>query len=191
MLSVMDNSASDKKDGIMLIEKGEAIGVWEVRCIRRGKEIWRVEFPNVVTIVGKNLLLDSGLAGSSYTVVGPYIGLISATSYSAVSIGDTMGSHGGWLEAGAAHLPHYSGPRKTAAWSVAAGGAKSFSSAANFGITSTGPDIVKGAFLLYGSGALNTIDDTNGVLYSAGLFVGGDQPVVSTDTLLVNYNTSL
>jgi len=67
--------------------------------------VWRDEVArNLVTTVGKNYLLDNGLAGSSYTAAF-YLGLISSTSYSAVAAGDTMSSHAGWLEAGNANTP--------------------------------------------------------------------------------------
>ena len=39
---------------------------------------WADKFPNVVCIPGKNLALDTILTGSAYTVVGPYMGLISS-----------------------------------------------------------------------------------------------------------------
>jgi hypothetical protein len=147
------------------------------------------DFPNVVATVGKNLALDTYLAGSAYTVVGPYMGLISSTSYSAVAAGDTMTSHAGWLEAGNANTPTYTSPRKTAAWSAASSGSKALSSALSYAMTGTGT--VKGCFLVYGSGALTTIDNTAGTLYSAGLFTGGDQPVVNGNTLNVSYTASL
>ena len=139
--------------------------------------------------VGKNLALDTILAGSSYSVTAPYMGLISSTSYSAVAAGDTMASHAGWLEAGGANAPTYSGNRKTAVWSAAASGAKALSPALSFAITSTGT--VKGAFLVYGSGASATKDNTGGTLWSAGTFSTGDKAVVNGDTLNVNYSTSL
>lgn len=143
---------------------------------------------NVVCTVGKNLALDTYLAGSGYTVVGPFLGLISSTTFSAVSASDTMASHAGWLEAGTANAPTYSGTRKTAAWSSASGGSKALSAPLSF--TFTGSGTVQGAFLVFGSGAVNTIDSTAGTLYSAGTF-GTPQPVVSGNVLQVSYTASL
>jgi hypothetical protein len=171
-------------------EHADAHGRYEIECIGAdGMVKWRDTIENVVATVGKNLALDTFLAGSAYTVVGPYMSLISSTSYSAVAAGDTMASHAGWLEAGGTNAPTYSGNRKTAVWSAAAAGAKELSAALSFAITSTGT--VKGAFLCYGSGALNTKDNTAGVLWSAGTFSTGDKAVVNGDTLNVNYSTSL
>ena len=134
-------------------EQAEAHGRYEIECIGAdGKLKWRDTIENVVATVGKNLALDTFLAGSAYTVTGPYMGLISSTSYSAVAAGDTMASHAGWLEAGGTNAPTYTGNRKTAAWSAAASGSKALSAALSFAITGTGT--VKGAFLCFGSGAL-------------------------------------
>ena len=176
--------------GTGLGECADAHGRYEIVCIGSdGKIKWRDVIENVVQTVGKNLALDTFLAGSTYTVTGPFMGLISSTSYSAVSAGDTMASHAGWLEAGGTNAPTYSGNRKTAAWSAATAGSKALSAALSFAITSSGT--VKGAFLCYGSGAVNTKDDTNGTLWSAGTFSTGDKSVVNGDTLNVNYSTSL
>lgn len=140
---------------------------------------------NLVTTVGKNHMLDNELAGSAYTAAW-YLGLISSASYSAVAAGDTMSSHAGWLEAGAANAPTYSeSARRTAAWSAAASGSKALSSALVF--TFTGSGTVKGSFL----SSVATKDGTTGILLSAGLFTGGDQPVVATNTLSVSYSLSL
>jgi hypothetical protein len=171
-------------------EQAEAHGRYEVECIGAdGKLKWREVIENVVATVGKNLALDSFLAGAAYTVTGPFMGLISSVSYAAVAAGDTMASHAGWLEAGGTNAPTYSGNRKTAVWSTAAAGSKALSAALSFAITGTGT--VKGAFLCYGSGALNTKDNTGGTLWSAGTFSTGDKAVVNGDTLNVNYSTSL
>lgn len=166
-------------------EQAHAVGVFTaVLRDKDGNEIWREEFKNLVTTVGKNYLLDNGLAGSGYTAAF-YLGLISSTSYSAVNAADTMASHAGWLEAGATDTPTYSGNRKTAAWSAASGGSKALSAGLVF--TFTGSGTVKGCFLTTD----NTVDGTTGTLYSAGLFTGGDQPVVATNTLTVSYTASL
>src|SRR6476659_872557 len=89
-------------------EEMDIRGVFECVCIGPdGVEKWRDTFNNPVTTGGKNLALDTFLAGSSYTVTGPYMGLISSTSYSSIAAGDTMASHSGWLEAGNANAPTY------------------------------------------------------------------------------------
>lgn len=151
---------------------------------------WADDAPNLVTNVGGNLLLDTTLAGSSYTVTGPYMGLIGAASYTTgPAVGDTMSSHGGWTEAGSTNAPTYTGPRKTISWNAASAKSKSPSSAPVFAMTGTGT--VKGVFLVLGSGAVSTIDNTAGTLYSAGLFSGGDQAVVNTNTVTVTYTASV
>ena len=147
---------------------------------------WDQLAPNVVTTVGGNLALDTYLGGSAYTVTGPYMGLIGAVSYVSVPvIGDTMASHATWTEAGTTNAPTYTGPRKTIAWNAASAKSKSPSAAPVF--TFTGSGTAKGVFLVFGSGAVSTIDNTAGTLYSAGLFTGGDQAVVNTNTVTVTY----
>ena len=149
---------------------------------------WAAEFPNIVTTAGKNLALDTYLAGSSYTVVGPYMGLINTNAGSAVA-GDTMASHAAWLEVGATNAPTYSGSRKTCAWSAASSGSKQLSAAISFSITGSGT--VGGCFIVFGSGATSTIDSAGGTLYSAGNFTGGPKTVSDGDTLNVSYTASL
>jgi hypothetical protein len=154
-----------------------------------GHLLWEADFPNTVVTVGKNSLLDNYLAGSSFTQTGPFMGLISSASFSAISAADTMSSHSGWLEAGATNAPTYTGPRPTCAWSGASAGSKSLSAALSFAITGTGT--VKGVFIVLGASAVSTIDNTAGTLFSAGLFTGGDQAVVDTNTLNVSYSVSV
>lgn len=150
---------------------------------------WHGKAPNLVTDIGARLLLDTTLAGSSYTVTGPYMGLIGAVSYGAgPANADNMSSHSGWTEAGTTNAPTYTGPRKTISWNAASSRSKSPSSAPVYAITGSGT--VKGVFLVLGPGASATIDNTSGTLYSAGLFSGGDQAVVNTNTLTVTYAAS-
>lgn len=168
----------------------EIHGFYAVECFGAdGKLKWRDFAANTVVTVGKNHMLDTDLAGSAYTVVGPYMGLISSTSFTAISAADTMSSHSGWLEAGNANTPTYTAPRKTAAWNAASAGSKALSAALSYAITGTGT--IKGAFLTYGTGALSTIDNTAGTLFSAGLFTGGDRSVINGDTVNVSYSVSL
>lgn len=171
------------------MEHATLTGIFRATLTRDGSIIWTDEFPNTVVTVGKNLALDTFLAGSGYTVTGPFLGLISSSGFSAISAADTMSSHAGWTEAGNANAPTYTSPRKTAVWSAASAGAKALSAALTFAITSTGT--VKGAFMVYGTGAVSTIDSTAGTLLSAGLFSGGDRAVVNGDTLSVSYSLSL
>ena len=176
--------------GSGLSEQAEAHGRYEIECIGAdGRLKWREAIENVVCTVGKNLMLDTAFAGSAYTTTGPYMGLISSTSYTAVAAADTMASHAGWLEAGGANAPTYSGNRKTAVWSAASAGTIVLSAALSFAITGTGT--VKGAFIVYGSGASATVGNTSGTLWSAGTFAAGDKAVVASDTLNVNYSSSL
>src|SRR5215475_5363886 len=126
-------------------EQAEAHGRYEFECIGAdGKLKWREIIDNIVQTVGKNLALDTFLAGSAYTVTGPYMSLISSTSYTGVAAGDTMASHAGWLEAGGTNAPTYSGNRKTAVWATATAGSKALTAALSFAITGSGT--VKGAF---------------------------------------------
>lgn len=177
-------------------ERAEALGRYRMECVGPdGIVKWSEEFDNVVTTVGKNLALDTFLAGSAYTVTGPYLGLISSVGWSAVAAGDTMSSHAGWNEAGnGANYPNWSTPasnaRGSVSWSAASSGSKALSSNVSFTIATNG-GTVKGAFLVYGSGAVATNASTAGTLLSAGAFSGGDKVVSVGDTLNVSWSLSL
>jgi hypothetical protein len=190
-VNAFDNNDASVIRGAGHQEKTEARGKYFIRCVDKyGKLKWEDEIENVVTTVGKNYALDAFLAGSGFTVVGPFIGLISSVSYTSVPVvGDTMTSHATWTEAGITNAPTYSGGRKTAAWSAASGGSKALSAALSFVMTGAGT--VKGCFLVTGTGAVATVDNTAGVLFSAGLFTGGDKVVSSGDTIQVSYTASL
>lgn len=172
-----------------------AQGRFTVRCIGpNGRVKWTDTIKNTVMTEGKNLALDTFLAGSSYTVTGPYMGLISSVSYTAIAAGDTaaqINGTNGWKEAGSStNYPLYTTPRKTCVWSAASAGSKALSAALSFPIITTG-GTVKGAFVIYGTGAVSTIANTSGTLLSAGLFTGGDKVVGVGDTLQVSYSLAL
>lgn len=175
--------------GSAMAEPLRITGRYSVECRDAdGKLRWSDAIENTVVTVGKNLILDQALAGSAYTAAD-FLGLISSASYSSISAADTMSSHAGWLEAGSANAPTFSGNRGTAAWSAASAGAKALSASLSFSITGTGT--IKGAFMVGGASAVNTVGSTAGVLISAGLFTGGDRAVLSGDTVSVSYSMSL
>lgn len=170
-------------------------GMFTAVCLdAEGRELWRENFGNLLTQTGKALLLDQALGGSGYTAA-EYMGLISSVSFTGLSGGDTMTSHTGWLEAGSANAPTYSGTRGGCSWSAAAvsgpssyAATKSLSSPVSF--TFTGSGTVNGAFIVAGAGAYATIGNTGGVLYAEGTF-SVSQAVSSGNQLLVSYSTTL
>lgn len=162
-------------------EQAQAHGRYHVECIGADGQVkWRDQFDNLVTTVGKNDMLDKHLAGSAYTAAW-YLGLISSTGYSAINAADTASSHAGWTESTA----YSDSTRIAASWASASSGSKALSSAAAFAINGTAT--IKGAFLISNS----TKGGTTGILFSAGLFSGGDRSVVDGDTLNVSYSASL
>jgi hypothetical protein len=176
-----------------------AKGKYHVSCFdKHGKLKWKDTIDNVVTDVGANQLLDS--AFGSGPVAGPFLGLISSVGYTGIPVvGDTMGSHAStshvWVEAGnGSNYPNWSTPasnaRATISFAAAAARAKALSSAASF-IIATNGGTIKGCFMVFGTGAVATNNNTSGVLYSAGVFSGGDKVVSIGDTVNVSYSTSV
>lgn len=191
-LNVISRQAASVIRRPSIYDMVKAKGRYHVKCIGKdGVLKWEDDIDNVVTTVGKNLALDTILGGSSYSVTGPFMGLISSVGWSAVAAGDTMASHSGWNEAGSGvNYPLYNGTRKTCVFDAAAAGSKALSAALSFTIETTG-GTVKGCFIVFGTGAVATIADTNGTLLSAGAFTGGDKTVDVGDTLQVSYSLSL
>jgi len=169
-------------------------GVYHVECRDAdGNLKWQDSFPNLVNAVGKQLMLDTLLSGSSYTTVGPFLGLISGASPT-FAAADTMSSHSGWTE-----FTNYT------VGGSAVRGTASFGSASSSGTTPTnvttktasaitytitgGGGTVGGCFLVTGSGASSTLSNTSGTLYSAGAF-GTAKVTTAGDTVSVTYSTT-
>ena len=172
--------------------KGEECGAhghFEITCMDPdGNVKWKEDFDNVVCTAGKNYMLTEAFVTAN-AIVGPFVGLISNQSFTAVAAADTMASHAGWVEAGSANTPTYSGTRITPAWAAAAAGNIAFSANANFSITGAGT--VAGCFIVYGTGASSTIANTSGTLWSAGLFTSGNKAANNGDTVSVSYSTGM
>ena len=184
--------------GAAVDEAAHASGHYVVECIGPdGRVKWRDEIRNLVTTEGKNAALTHLLKGSAYTA-SQVMGLIESTGYTAVAAGNTAASitavgggspANGWNEAQSSVCAS----RGTPAFGTAGSGQLATSSAVSFSIIGTAT--IKGAFLLMRSAAGTapsaTVGNTNGAVYSAGLFSGGDRAVVNGDTLNVSWTGSL
>lgn len=165
---------SDRKEGVRVG------GVYVAKCLDAdGNLKWDEKIENLVTTVGKNDLLDKYLEGSGYTAAW-YGGLIDNAGYSAVAVGDTMGAHGGWAES----TDYDEGNRPSASFAAAASGEKATDTDMVFSINAS--KTIKGAFLV----SDNNKGGANGILYSAGLFTGGDKIVDADDTLNISYTAN-
>jgi hypothetical protein len=153
---------------------------------------WEDQFPNLVNAVGKELMLDTLLSGTSYTTVGPFLGLISGASPT-FSASDTLASKS-WTE-----FTNYtvggSAVRGTASFSAATSTGSTptnvttkTASAITYTITGGG-GTVGGCFLVTGSGASSTQGNTSGTLYSAGAFATA-KITTAGDTVSVTYSTT-
>lgn len=190
-LNALDGTTISVASSAILGEEAHAKGVYTFKCFEYegGPLLWEDKIENVVCTLGKNLMLQTALTGSAYTVVGPYMGLISSVSYvSAPVAADTMASHTGWTEAGSTNAPTFAA-RIAPAFGTAAAGAIALSTPTSF--TMTGAGTLKGAFITYGTGAVATLMSTAGTLLSAGLFTAGDQPVNNANVVQVSYSLSL
>jgi hypothetical protein len=166
----------------------EAVGLegfYTAECYdAQGNLKWSDRIKNLTTNVGRasinNAYLDNAAAGA--VVMG-----LKGTGTAVVA--DTQASHASWLEVGLANAPTYSGTRKTPVFSASTAAnpaVKSTSSAVAFVMTGSGT--VAGAFINVGGSS--TIDDTTGVLFSAGDFTAGAKTVSTGDTVNVTYTLS-
>jgi hypothetical protein len=169
-------------------------GYYHVECRdAQGNLKWTDEFPNLVVAVGKELMLDTLLKGSAYTVVGPYLGLISGSG-STFAASDTMTSHSGWTEftnytvGGSAVRGTAVFASSTSSGTTPSNVTTSAASAITYTITGAG-GTVGGCFLVTGSGASSTQSNTGGTLYSAGNFSTA-KVTTAGDTVSVTYSTT-
>lgn len=169
-------------------------GWYHVVCHDKdGNLKWEESFPNLVVAVGKQLMLDTLLKGSSYSVVGPYLGLTNASLTPAAT--DTMTT----LVGGSKEFTNYtvggSAVRGTAVFGSATSTGttpsnvtSSVATAITYTITGAG-GTVYGCFLVTGTGAVNTQSSTAGVLYSEGNFSTA-KTTTAGDTVAVTYSTT-
>jgi hypothetical protein len=170
-------------------------GFYKVECHdASGNLKWEDSFPNLVNAVGKELMLDTLLKGTSYSVTGPFLGLISGASPTFGTGSDTMTSHAGWTEfvnytvGGSAVRGTAVFASATSTGSTPSNVTTSAAAAITYTITGAG-GTVGGCFLVTGTGASSTQSNTGGVLYSAGAFTTA-KVTTAGDTVSVTYSTT-
>jgi hypothetical protein len=184
-VSMQSNVAGSESVGIE--------GYYHVVCRDADGNIkWEDEFPNLVNAPGKQLMLDTLLSGTSYTTVGPFLGLISGTGLT-FAASDTLVTKT-WTE-----FTNYtvggSAVRGTASFSAATSSGTTptnvttkTASAITYTITGAG-GTVGGCFLVTGTGASSTQGNTSGTMYSAGAFSTA-KITTAGDTVSVTYSTT-
>jgi hypothetical protein len=187
-----DNAVASLQANVTIPEGMGVEGFYKVECRdAAGKLKWDEEFPNLVVAVGKQLMLDTLLRGTSYSVTGPFLGLISNNTTFAAA--DTMTSKT-WTEF-TNYTVSSSAVRGTAVFtaSTSTGTTPSnvtTSAAAAITYTITGAGgTVYGCFLVTGTGAVNTQSSTAGTLYSEGNFSVA-KAVTAGDTVSVTYSST-
>ena len=187
-----DNAVASLQANVTIPEGMGVEGFYQVECRdAAGNLKWDEEFPNLVVAVGKQLMLDTLLRGTSYSVTGPFLGLISnSTTFAAA---DTMSSKT-WTEF-TNYTVSSSAVRGTAVFASATSSGTtpsnvttSAATAITYTITGAG-GTVYGCFLVTGTGAVNTQSSTAGVLYSEGNFSVA-KTVTAGDTVSVTYSTT-
>ena len=190
-----DNAVATLQANVAIPEGMTQEGFYHVECRdAQGNLKWEEEVPNLVVAIGKQLMLDTLLKGSSYSVVGPYLGLTKVSLTPAAT--DTMTT---LVTTNAAEFTNYtvggSAVRGTAVFgsSTSSGSTpsnvtSSTASAITYTITGAG-GTVYGCFLVTGSGAVSTQSSTAGTLYSEGNFTTA-KTTTAGDTVSVTYSTT-
>jgi hypothetical protein len=168
-------------------------GIYKVECRDKdGNLKWEESFPNLVVAVGKQLLLDTLLKGVSYSVVGPFLGLTSASLTPAAT--DTMATIvpssefinytvGGSAVRGTAVFAS-----ATSTGTTPTNVTTSTATAITYTITGAG-GTVYGCFLVTGTGASSAQGNTGGTLYSVGNFATA-KITTAGDTVSVTYSAT-
>jgi len=195
LASCGDSAVATLQANVAIPEGMTQEGAYHVECRdAQGNLKWEEQVPNLVVAIGKQLMLDTFLKGSSYSVVGPYLGLTKVSLTPAAT--DTMTT---LVTTNAAEFINYtvggSAVRGTAVFasSTSTGATpsnvtSSTATAITYTITGAG-GTVYGCFLVTGTGAVNTQSSTAGTLYSEGNFSVA-KAVTAGDTVSVTYSTT-
>ena len=190
-----DNAIATLQANVTVPETVGIEGYWKAECRdANGNLKWSEEFPNLVVAVGKQLMVDTLMRGSSYSVTGPYLGLTNASLTPAAT--DTMTTLVGGGKEFTAYTVGGSAVRGTAVFaaststgSTPSNVTSSTASSITYTITGSGGTIY-GCFLVLGTGAVSTQSNTGGTLYSEGNFSVA-KTTTAGDTVSVTYSTTL
>ena len=170
-------------------------GRYEVVCRdANGNVKWEDVAENLVVAAGKQLMLDTLLKGSAYTVVGPFLGLTkvsltpAATDTMTTLVTTNSGEFTTYTVSGSAVRGTASFASSSSSGTTPSNVTTSTATGIVYTITTAGT--VYGCFLVTGTGAVSTQSNTSGTLYSEGNFSGGSKVVASGDTLTVTYSTT-
>ena len=159
-------------------------GVFKAVCKNQdGSIAWEQSFSNGTTDEGRTYMQEAAFKSGSQESLW-YIGLISTSSFTALSTLDTAATHSGWVE-----NDSYSETTRRQ-WDVgtpvSSAGTTTVTSGSPAVFTASGSTSIKGAFLISSA----TKSGTTGVLWATGTFIA-DQPLNLGQTLSITYQTSL
>ena len=170
-------------------------GWYHVVCHDKdGNFKWEDKFPNLVVAIGKQLMLDTLLKGSAYTVVGPFLGLTkvsltpAATDTMTTLVTTNSGEFINYTVSGSAVRGTAVFASATSSGSTPSNVTTSAATAITYTITGAG-GTVYGCFLVTGTGAVSTQSSTAGTLYSEGNFTTA-KTTTAGDTVSVTYSTT-
>lgn len=153
-------------------------GRFVVQHWRAGVLIALIEFPNGITDVGLNHLLQTEF-GSGTQVTTWSIGIVDNSGFTAFAAADTASSHTGWNE-----FTNYSQSTRVT-WGAGTASARAITNASPATFDITGGGTLKGIFVT----TLSTKSGTTGTLWSTAAFAS-TVTVVNGDQLKVTYTVS-
>lgn len=180
VFNLQDNLGLQMVRGREIQQKAPLKGRFQVEHWRNGSLLNTYDFANDITNAGKNDIFDVYFSDGSQTAASAWVlSLISLSSFSALAAGDTMASHGGWIE-----FTGYSEATRPA-WGPGDPASQSITNATPVTFSINAGGTVKGIFVT----TQNTKGGTTGKLWATALFTG-DVPVTSGDQLKVTYTVS-
>lgn len=159
-------------------------GHFDVRCVRPDGSIrWRKEIKNGIANQGLNKLLNVQFQGAAQ-ITAWYMDLIATGA--TLAAGDTYATHAGWAYTTSTNYSNATRP----AWGPAASTAQSSTNAATVDFAIVATCTINGIAIVGGSNVKADVASGSGVLWSTGSFPGGEQALVSGDTLKVTYTVN-